>query len=258
MTIARRIALVALTATGALALIWLTNRGAIDRMWSGTVIPASNSGVPASGTGEATIGGAAADDADAEPDEEEAAAVAHSPPDPGQRREIAQLHQQVAEYGESQWLKSFTLVNSDGEELSSEELKGQPYIACFFFSTCPGSCKQQTDQMRLLQRRYRDQPVRLVSISVDPELDTPEVLAAYADAAGAIEDKWLFLTGDMKQISRVGNEVFFLGAIQWRGHPDRFCLVDSTGKLVGKYNWHDPEELRQLHEHVDELLASND
>ena len=176
--------------------------------------------------------------------------------DPGQRQAIASMRSGLANMDSNDWLQSFDLTERSGETIDSEQLKGSPYIASFFFSKCPGSCKQQNNQMRLLQEKYRDTPIRLVSISVDPEADTPEVLSEYANSFGADKNKWLFFTGDIKYISKVAGEVFFLGQVGLKGHPDRFCLVDADGKMVGKYNWHDEKELEMLDQHVKELLAT--
>ena len=175
--------------------------------------------------------------------------------DPGQRQAIASMRSGLVNMDSKDWLQSFDLTERSGETIDSEQLKGAPYIASFFFSKCPGSCKQQNNQMRLLQEKYRDTPIRLVSISVDPEADTPEVLSEYANSFGADKNKWLFFTGDIKYISKVAGEVFFLGQVGLKGHPDRFCLVDADGKTVGKYNWHDEKELELLDQHVKELLA---
>jgi protein SCO1 len=175
--------------------------------------------------------------------------------DPGQRQAIASMRSGLVNVDSKDWLQSFDLTERSGETIDSEQLKGAPYIASFFFSKCPGSCKQQNNQMRLLQEKYRDTPIRLVSISVDPEADTPEVLSEYANSFGADKNKWLFFTGDIKYISKVAGEVFFLGQVGLKGHPDRFCLVDADGKLVGKYNWHEESELEMLDQHVKELLA---
>ena len=177
--------------------------------------------------------------------------------DPGQRKAIASMQAGLVELTDEQWLRSFELTERSGHSVSSKELVGQPYIASFFFSRCPGSCKQQNDQMRLLQQKYRNSPIRLVSISVDPEADTPEVLEKYANGYGADKNKWLFFTGDINYIAKVAGEVFMLGQVREKSHPDRFCLVDAAGKLVGKYNWHKPEELALLDEHVQEVLKNS-
>jgi protein SCO1/2 len=108
--------------------------------------------------------------------------------------------------------------------------------------------------MRLLQSKFKDKPIRLLSISVDPEVDTPEVLSAYADSFNADPNQWLFLTGELQNIIKIGSEMFFLPGVEKRGHPDRFCLVDAKGELVGSYVWLDQEERELLVAHIEELL----
>jgi cytochrome oxidase Cu insertion factor (SCO1/SenC/PrrC family) len=176
------------------------------------------------------------------------------PPDPGDRRKLVELRQAVA--NEPAWTRSFTLTERSGRLVKSEELLGEPYIVCFFFSTCPGTCKRQSSEMRLLQSKFKGKPLKLVSISVDPEVDTPEVLTEYANNFNADKDRWLFLTGKLDDIIKVGTEMFFLPGVEKRGHPDRFCLVDAKGELVGSYVWLDPEQRDQLIAHVEELLTS--
>lgn len=110
--------------------------------------------------------------------------------------------------------------------------------------------------MRLLQSKFKGKPIKLVSISVDPDVDTPEVLSEYAKNFNADKDRWLFLTGPLDDVIKVGTEMFFLSGVERRGHPDRFCLVDAKGELVGSYVWLDPEEREQLVAHIEELLAS--
>lgn len=174
--------------------------------------------------------------------------------DPGNRRQLAELRQ--ASKLEPNWTRSFELTERSGETVRSEDLVGQPYVVCFFFSTCPGTCKRQSGEMRLLQSKFKDKPIRLVSISVDPENDTPEALRAYAEGFNADPKQWLFLTGDLEKIIKVGSEMFFLPGVEKRGHPDRFCLVNAQGELVGSYVWLDAEERELLVKHIEELLGS--
>jgi protein SCO1/2 len=175
------------------------------------------------------------------------------PRDPGNRLQLAQLRQ--ASKLEPNWTRSFELTERSGETVRSEDLLGQPYVVCFFFSTCPGTCKRQSGEMRLLQSKFKDKPIRLVSISVDPDNDTPEALRAYADGFNADPKQWLFLTGDLEKIIKVGTEMFFLPGVEKRGHPDRFCLVNAQGELVGSYVWLDSEERELLVKHIEELLV---
>jgi protein SCO1/2 len=172
--------------------------------------------------------------------------------DPGNRRSLAELRQ--AAMLEPNWTRSFELTERSGQKVRSEDLVGQPYVVCFFFSTCPGTCKRQSGEMRLLQSKFKDKPIRLLSISVDPEVDTPEVLSSYADGFNADPKQWLFLTGELQNIIKIGSEMFFLPGVEKRGHPDRFCLVDAKGELVGSYVWLDQEERELLVKHIEELL----
>jgi protein SCO1/2 len=170
------------------------------------------------------------------------------------RRQLAQLREAAKQ--EPNWTRSFELIERSGAMVRSEELKGEPYVVCFFFSTCPGTCKRQSSEMRLLQGKFKGQPIRLVSISVDPDVDTPEGLATYAEGFIADPKQWLFLTGKLDDIIRVGTEMYFLPGVERRGHPDRFCLVDAQGDLVGSYVWLDEEERELLVKHIEELLAA--
>jgi len=174
-----------------------------------------------------------------------------SPPDPGKRNELIRMVAEAKK--EDAWLKEFELTERSGRTIKSEDLRGEPYIACFFFSTCPGSCTRQSNQMQLLQSKFKGKPIKFVSITVDPEIDTPEDLTEYADNFQA-SDKWLFLTGSLDYIIRVGTEKFFLGHVEKRGHPDQFCLVNAEGDLVGSYAWQELAERELLMAHANELL----
>ena len=174
------------------------------------------------------------------------------PPDPGRRIELKRMVAEAKK--EDGWLKEFELTERSGKSIQSQDLRGEPYIACFFFSTCPGTCTRQSNQMQLLQNKFKGKPIKFVSISVDPEIDTPNVLSEYADKFQANKDRWLFLTGDMGYIIRIGTEKFFLSGVEKRGHPDKFCLVDAQGDLVGSYSWQAQAERDLLTAHANELL----
>ena len=176
-------------------------------------------------------------------------------PDPGKRNEIKRMVAEAKK--EDTWLKEFEFTERSGRTIKSEDLRGEPYIACFFFTTCPGTCTRQSNQMQLLQSTFKGKPIKLVSITVDPEIDTPEVLTEYAEKYQANKDRWLFLTGPIETIIRVGAEKFFLGRVEKRGHPDQFCLVNAEGDLVGSYVWLDQEERELLIAHTNELLGIN-
>lgn len=152
------------------------------------------------------------------------------------------------------WLSRFELLERSGETVSSEDLLGTPYVVSFFFSTCPSICVQQNQKIQQLQEKFEGQGVKFVAISVDPEHDTPEVLKEYAARFGADKDQWLFLTGDLTKISRIGVEIF-RQPVSKQFHTERFVLVDSEGEIEGFYNWPEPKQFEKLQERIADLIA---
>jgi protein SCO1/2 len=153
---------------------------------------------------------------------------------------------------------SFTLRDQRSQTVTRETLAGRPFIVDFFFSSCPTSCPKQAERMAALQKdiREKDLPVQLVSISVDPETDTPARLAEYAAKWGADAKRWSFLTGGNTALERA-----FVGAYELacrkpseRGdadvtqimHGDWFVLVDGEGRIRGFYDSRERRQLRQL------------
>jgi protein SCO1/2 len=102
--------------------------------------------------------------------------------------------------------------------------------------------------MAALQRDLRrEQGLRLVSISVDPEFDTGEVLAKYASQYQADAGRWFFLTGDKTAIHHLAKSGFLVGGVDdVILHTTRFVLVDGLGRVRGYYSSNDEEELRKL------------
>ncbi len=155
---------------------------------------------------------------------------------------------------DKEWLTKFRLTERSGKQMGSDELKGKPYVAGFFFTNCPTICVNQNKKVEVLQDKYRDKPIRFISISVDPEVDRPEVLQQYANRFSADKDQWLFFTGDMDYIGRVGSEFFSLGVLPKR-HPEKFVLVTGEGKIHGYYTWSDPNQWLALQQDINKLLA---
>ncbi|GIW99576.1 MAG: hypothetical protein KatS3mg111_2909 [Pirellulaceae bacterium] len=153
------------------------------------------------------------------------------------------------------WLTRFVLIERSGEPVSSFDLRGQPYVAGFFFTTCPSVCVRQNGRMKELQTEFAGQPVRFLSISCDPEIDTPEVLRQYAARFDADPQQWLFLTGKMDYIRRVGAEFFWL-PVERRGHPERFALVDAAGQLFALYEWNDESQWNALRKDLQRMIAA--
>ncbi|MCZ7587017.1 MAG: SCO family protein [Deltaproteobacteria bacterium] len=102
-------------------------------------------------------------------------------------------------------LPAFTLTDQNGRDFGSADLAGHVYVANFIFTSCPSYCPKLTKAMKFLQDRYADagHDVRLVSFSVDPKRDTPEVLKRYGEKYGADFSRWTFLTGTEENLRAI-------------------------------------------------------
>lgn len=150
----------------------------------------------------------------------------------------------------------FTLTERADRPFSLNDLKGHIWVADFIFTSCPSACGTMSNRMRELQNALRKTPeVKLVSFTVDPEKDTPEVLRRYADRFMASPDQWFFLTGPASTIYDVAHKGFLLGFQQTEGedaikfgkytHSTRFALVDGQGRV------------RAYHDGLDDKVIDN-
>jgi protein SCO1 len=111
-------------------------------------------------------------------------------------------------------IPDFTLTDQRGRPVRRADLEGKVWVAGFIFTNCPEECPLMTAEMAQLQSDLANMPdFRLVSISVDPERDTPPVLSQYAARFNADPERWLFLTGDKGAIYRLAREGFRLGIV---------------------------------------------
>ncbi|MGD9648108.1 MAG: SCO family protein [Pirellulales bacterium] len=145
----------------------------------------------------------------------------------------------------------FTLVERSGEPFEASSLKGKVWVASFFFANCPGICLKLNQSVAELQNQL-DPEVHFVSITVDPDHDTPEALREYAQRVGAT-DRWLFLTGSMRDIKDIANDSFQVAAGP-ASHSERLMVVDRQGRVRGSYLVSDSAQVTLLKRKVAELL----
>lgn len=147
----------------------------------------------------------------------------------------------------------FTLTTQDGSRLRLADLHGKVLAVTFIYATCKDSCPLLTAKMALLQRKLGKDfgsRVRFVSITVEPEIDTPAVLSAYAKQFDADPSGWSFLTGSSSEIQDV---VRRYGAFARRFKPGDVdhlfltSLVDRKGMLRVQYLGYrfDPDEMHR-------------
>jgi protein SCO1 len=146
----------------------------------------------------------------------------------------------------------WSLIDHEGAPFGSEELAGKAYIADFIFTRCPSVCPGLTKAMQELDKRITDENIHLVSFSVDPEHDTPEVLRAYRAKNGIENPRWHFVTGTPEAVQAVlvGQMKLHVGtkepleaqdapeaevdaeaALYDIAHVARFALYDQRGDL---------------------------
>lgn len=150
-------------------------------------------------------------------------------------------------------IDNFTLTNRTGKTFSASQLKGKVWVASFFFASCPTTCTKQNQAVAGLVDEFAERGVKFVSITCDPENDTPQALQAYAAKLQAKPDEWFFLTGEMTEIRKIGAEAFQV-LVERQTHSNRLMLIDKWGNLRGRFNWQDPRELESLKKRIAELL----
>jgi len=172
----------------------------------------------------------------------------------------------------------FTLTERSERQVQLSDLRGKVWIANFFYSQCTETCPIQTANIAMLQKDFaRESDVRFVSISVDPEHDTPEFLREYASHYSADPERWLFLTGSKDDIYNLALQGFRLGVIENPNeyehlHPDgtihihktaagervihssRFVLVDRQGRIRAYFRGTEDESLQRLRSAVRAVL----
>jgi len=153
----------------------------------------------------------------------------------------------------------FALTERAGRPIGLEDMRGYVWVADFIFTNCAGPCPLMTQRMAALQDELPlKKGLRLVSITVDPERDTTEILRRYADAAGARNDLWLFLTGPQPAIYKLAVEGFHMGSVSDPLlHSTRFALVDRKGHIRGYYDYADAEMMARLIADVTRLVRED-
>lgn len=145
----------------------------------------------------------------------------------------------------------FSLTAQSGEQSGDAMMRGKISIVDFIFTSCTSICPVMSGRMAYMQGILGTLPeMQFISISVDPETDTPGVLTDYATRYGAIPGKWYFLTGGREAIYTLTREGFHLG-LDTEGldviiHSQKFILVDDSLRIRGYYDSDDNEEMDQL------------
>ena len=149
----------------------------------------------------------------------------------------------VQHIGNDHKVSDFRFTNQNGKIITQKEYENTIYVADFFFTTCPTICPKMTNNMVWLQKQLKAYPnVKLLSFSVTPDIDTPEVLKKYALKKGVDDTRWNLVTGDKKEIYYLARKSYL--AVKTGKpeeyfdmvHTENFILVDKNKRIRGFYD----------------------
>ncbi len=141
----------------------------------------------------------------------------------------------------------FTLTNQNGQTTTLADLSNHVWVADIIFTRCAGPCPRMTAQMKSLQDLLPPaSKAKLVTLTTDPDNDTPSVMKKYADRFGADSNRWIFLTGTKREIAALGSGSLKLSSVPVKLdeqkdpvdlfiHGTYFVVVDRHAQLRGVF-----------------------
>jgi len=163
-------------------------------------------------------------------------------------------------------LRDFSLTNQNGAAVTLDDLRGKVWAADIVFTRCPGPCRRMTRDMARLQDLWpKEAPVRFVTLTTDPEYDTPAVMKRFADEHKADHERWHFLSGPKEDIVRLAIDGLKLTALEKDEkeresindlfiHSTIFVIVDKRGQVRATVETDNAEALTTARAVIEELL----
>ena len=153
-------------------------------------------------------------------------------------------------------ISDFALVAQDGAPLRRADLLGRIHVATFIYTRCAGVCPAMVTQLKRVQRAIEQRSdVTLVSYTVTPQVDTPDMLDRFGKERGINPAVWKLVTGDAKQIYGLARQSYFADDSRLEDQPsgaedflhtEKALLVDQQGRLRGVYNATVPHDIENL------------
>jgi protein SCO1/2 len=157
-------------------------------------------------------------------------------------------------------LQDFKLTDQNGNPATFKTFDKKILVVNFFYTDCPSVCSEVNKNMSMLVSNYeRNKMLRFVSITVDPEHDTPPVLKSYAEKFKPVSSKWLFLTGDTTTIYNLARNGFLVNALKAGKdnfvYSDMIILIDQDKRIRGYYTGAATNEVNRLNDEIKVLVA---
>jgi protein SCO1/2 len=155
----------------------------------------------------------------------------------------------------------FKFINQKGELVTEAKVKNKVYVVDYFFTTCQSICPIMSKQLTRVYNGHKD--VMILSHTVDPETDNPQVLNEYASKHQADPSRWFFLTGEKSELYKQARIGYLLDAQEGNGGPEdfihtqNFALIDKKGRIRGFYDGTDSSAVNDLITDIDFLIDEN-
>jgi cytochrome oxidase Cu insertion factor (SCO1/SenC/PrrC family) len=166
-------------------------------------------------------------------------------------------------------VQPFQLTNQSGQATTARDLQGKVWVGDIIFTRCGGPCPKMTEEMGRLEKAIPlDPSLRFVTLTTDPENDTPSVLKSYGEKFGADFSRWMFLTGTKTEIKKLAVESWKLPAFEKDiaeresendlfVHSTMFVLIDKSGTMRGVYESLEPGFQEKIRADIQSLLKEN-
>ena len=152
-----------------------------------------------------------------------------------------------------QTIPDFKFVNQYGDTITQNSLKGDIYVADFFFTTCPSICPIMHRNMLNVYNEFKNVPdFKIISHTIDPKHDSVAVMKKYADKLGISGNSWWLLQGNKEQTYELGQKNYLVAVKQDDGtpggyvHQGWFVLVDKQRRIRGYYDGTDEKQVAKL------------
>lgn len=162
-------------------------------------------------------------------------------------------------------IPDFSFVNQDGDTLTQADVAGKVYVADFFFSTCPTICPLMKTQMLRIHEKFKgNDSLMILSHSINPRYDTPEVLKKYKEKLGVNSGQWQFLTGTQTDVYKLAQNSYLTSALEDSSaveeggfiHSGAFVLIDKDRHIRAIYDGTKEKEVDKLMADIERLLHS--
>lgn len=158
----------------------------------------------------------------------------------------------------------YQFINQDSLPISNSFTDGKIWVAHYFFTTCPTICPAMISGISDVQEKFKNnEELKIISLTVNPETDTPNVLKNYAELRNIDTKQWQLVTGDKKILYRFARKGLFIEATDGDGsandfiHSEKLVLIDRDNRIRGYYDGTESVDVNLLINDIQRLIAEN-